>query len=95
MLHVWEAPLARATKDLDFLGASASSACSARRVTMQIDIGFGDVVTPGAVDDGQRHIWWNFVSSSKERIEQAGRAWREQRFPKVPGDEIEFIPLPE
>ncbi len=44
--------------------------------------------------DGPRHIWWNFVSSSEERIEQAKRDWREGRFGKVYGDETEFIPLP-
>jgi redox-sensitive bicupin YhaK (pirin superfamily) len=49
----------------------------------------------GAPLDGPRHIWWNFVSSSKDRIEQAKRDWKEGRFPKVPGDEIEFIPLPD
>ncbi|MFT3997501.1 MAG: pirin family protein [Asticcacaulis sp.] len=43
----------------------------------------------------ERHIYWNFVSSRKERIEQAKVDWREGRFPKVPGDEIEFIPLPQ
>ena len=43
--------------------------------------------------DGPRHIWWNFVSSSKERIEQAKADWREGRFAPVPG-ESEFIPLP-
>jgi len=43
----------------------------------------------------RRHVWWNFVSSSKERIEQAKRDWVEGRFPLVPGDEEEFIPLPE
>lgn len=42
----------------------------------------------------ERHIYWNFVSSRKERIEQAKADWRDGRFPKVPGDEIEFIPLP-
>ncbi|PSM18531.1 pirin family protein [Nitratireductor sp. StC3] len=41
-----------------------------------------------------RHIWWNFVSSSKERIEQAKEEWRSGRFDIVPGDEEEFIPLP-
>ena len=41
----------------------------------------------------KRHIWWNFVSSSKERIEQAKSDWKEQRFAPVP-DETEFIPLP-
>jgi redox-sensitive bicupin YhaK (pirin superfamily) len=49
----------------------------------------------GAPLDGERHIFWNFVSSSQARIEQAKRDWREGRFPKVPGDEQEFIPLPE
>jgi len=44
--------------------------------------------------DGPRHIWWNFVSSSKERIEQAKADWRAGRFGLVPGDEREFIPLP-
>lgn len=43
---------------------------------------------------GKRFIDWNFVSSRKERIEQAKSDWREGRFPKVPGDEDEFIPLP-
>lgn len=49
----------------------------------------------GAPLDGERHIWWNFVSSSLERIERAKDDWRHGRFGKVPGDEIEFIPLPE
>ena len=44
--------------------------------------------------DGPRHVWWNFVSSSKERIEAAKSDWCEGRFPSVPGDH-EFIPLPE
>jgi hypothetical protein len=48
----------------------------------------------GAAMDGPRHIWWNFVSSSKERIEKAKADWKEGRFAKVPGDP-EFIPLPE
>jgi redox-sensitive bicupin YhaK (pirin superfamily) len=44
--------------------------------------------------EGPRHIWWNFVSSSKERIEQAKQDWKAGRFAHVP-DETEFIPLPE
>jgi redox-sensitive bicupin YhaK (pirin superfamily) len=48
----------------------------------------------GAAMDGPRHIWWNFVSSSRERIEQAKQDWRSQRFAPVPA-ETEFIPLPE
>lgn len=42
-----------------------------------------------------RHVWWNFVSSSKDRIRQAARDWEDGRFPIVPGDEEEFIPLPD
>jgi redox-sensitive bicupin YhaK (pirin superfamily) len=49
----------------------------------------------GAPLDGERYIWWNFVSSSKERLERAKQDWREGRFPKVPGDETELIPLPD
>jgi redox-sensitive bicupin YhaK (pirin superfamily) len=49
----------------------------------------------GAVMDGPRHIFWNFVSSSQERIEQAKADWKAGRFGKVAGDEQEFIPLPE
>jgi redox-sensitive bicupin YhaK (pirin superfamily) len=49
----------------------------------------------GAAMDGPRFIFWNFVSSSRERIEQAKADWKAGRFEKVPGDEREFIPLPE
>jgi len=45
--------------------------------------------------DGPRHLWWNFVSSSRERIEQAKQDWRDGVFGVVPGDAEEFIPLPE
>ena len=45
--------------------------------------------------DGERHIWWSFVASSTDRIEAAKRDWQAGRFPKVPGDEHEFIPLPD
>jgi hypothetical protein len=48
----------------------------------------------GEIMDGPRHIWWNFVSSSKDRIEQAKQDWKLGRFPPVPG-ETEFVPLPE
>ena len=44
--------------------------------------------------EAPRHIWWNFVSSSQDRIERAKRDWAERRFPLVPGDEEEFVPLP-
>ena len=49
----------------------------------------------GAVMDGPRYIFWNFVSSSRDRIEQAKADWKAARFGTVAGDEQEFIPLPE
>ena len=48
----------------------------------------------GEKADGERLIWWNFVASSRELLEEAKVRWREQRFERVPGDD-EFIPLPE
>lgn len=52
------------------------------------------VVIGGAPLDGPRHMWWNFVSSRRERIAQAADDWQAQRLGQVPG-ETEFIPLPE
>ncbi len=52
------------------------------------------VMVIGGASLGARHIWWNFVSSSKQRIEQAKQDWRDGRFAPVPGDD-EFIPLPD
>jgi redox-sensitive bicupin YhaK (pirin superfamily) len=49
----------------------------------------------GAAMDGPRYLFWNFVSSSRERIEQAKADWKAGGFGTVPGDETEFIPLPE
>ena len=53
------------------------------------------IVVGGEPMDGPRHIWWNFVSSRKERIDQAKAEWQNGRFDIVPGDAEEFIPLPE
>jgi redox-sensitive bicupin YhaK (pirin superfamily) len=52
------------------------------------------VMVVGGEPVGERHIYWNFVSSSKERIEQAKSDWREGKFGAIPG-ETEFIPLPD
>lgn len=52
------------------------------------------VILGGATLPGKRIVWWNLVSSSRERIEQAKDDWRNDRFEKVPGDD-EFIPLPD
>jgi redox-sensitive bicupin YhaK (pirin superfamily) len=49
----------------------------------------------GGANLGPRHIWWNFVSSRKDRIEQAKEDWKAGRFGTVPGDDKEFIPLPD
>ena len=53
------------------------------------------ILVGGAAMDGPRHIWWNFVSSRKDRIEAAKADWKLGRFALVPGDTSEFIPLPE
>jgi redox-sensitive bicupin YhaK (pirin superfamily) len=52
------------------------------------------MILGGEPMDGPRHIWWNFVSSSAERIDQAKADWKAGRFAPVP-DETEFVPLPE
>jgi redox-sensitive bicupin YhaK (pirin superfamily) len=52
------------------------------------------MICGGDTLEGERTIWWNFVSSSKERLEQARQLWRDGGFPAVPGEE-DFIPLPE
>lgn len=53
------------------------------------------IVIGGAPLSEGREIWWNFVSSSKARLDQAKDDWENGRFPSVPGDSEEFIPLPE
>jgi redox-sensitive bicupin YhaK (pirin superfamily) len=53
------------------------------------------VMLLGGATLGKRYIWWNFVSSSEARIERAKRDWKARAFPSVPGDDTEFIPLPE
>ena len=52
------------------------------------------MVCGGAPLDGPRHVWWNFVSSSRDRIHQAREDWRAGRFTLPPDDRDEFIPLP-
>jgi hypothetical protein len=53
------------------------------------------VMLLGGEPVGERFIWWNFVSSRKERIEQAKADWKAGRIPLPPNDNAEFIPLPE
>ena len=53
------------------------------------------VLLGGEAFPTKRHVYWNFVSSSRDRIEQAKEDWRAGRFARIPGDEEEFIPLPD
>jgi redox-sensitive bicupin YhaK (pirin superfamily) len=69
-----------------FFGAGADVAVAATEPARLLLLG-------GEPMDGPRHLWWNFVSSSTERIARAKADWREGRFAPVPG-ETEFIPLP-
>ena len=64
-------------------------------VTLYADAPARVMLLGGAKLDGERHIWWNFVSSSKDRIERAKQDWKEGKFGLIPGDDKEFIPLPE
>lgn len=64
------------------------------RITIQAVSPARFMLLGGAAMDGPRHIWWNFVSSRRERIEQAKEDWRAGKFGTVPGDDVEFIPLP-
>ena len=64
------------------------------RPTLRAKTPLKAILLGGEPLDGPRHLWWNFVSSSKERIEQAKQDWLEGRFGKIAGDD-EFIPLPE
>ncbi|HYI42878.1 MAG TPA: pirin-like C-terminal cupin domain-containing protein, partial [Sphingomicrobium sp.] len=53
------------------------------------------MICGGAPMDGERHVWWNFVSSRRDRINEAKRAWKAGEFALPPDDDGEFIPLPE
>jgi len=64
------------------------------RVSLRAALSARLMLLGGAPLDGPRHVWWNFVSSSEERIERARVDWYEERFAAVPGDD-ERIPLPE
>ncbi|CAA9549640.1 MAG: Pirin [uncultured Sphingosinicella sp.] len=62
--------------------------------TLRSERGAHVMLCGGAPLDGPRHVWWNFVSSRRDRINQAKDDWRNQRFPLVPDDSAERIPLP-
>ncbi|MEO1059310.1 MAG: pirin-like C-terminal cupin domain-containing protein, partial [Actinomycetota bacterium] len=56
--------------------------------------GRGRAMLLGGEPVGKRFIWWNFVHSDRDRIEQAKSDWTNQRFPTVPGDHDPWVPLP-
>jgi redox-sensitive bicupin YhaK (pirin superfamily) len=64
-------------------------------MTLRSENGGRAMLLGGEAFTSRRYVWWNYVSSNRERIEQAKADWREGRFGKVPGDEEEFIPLPD
>jgi redox-sensitive bicupin YhaK (pirin superfamily) len=65
------------------------------RATLRSASGAHVMICGGAPLDGPRHVWWNFVSSNRDRIVQAREDWTAGRFPLVPDDAEEFIPIPE
>jgi redox-sensitive bicupin YhaK (pirin superfamily) len=63
--------------------------------TVRSERGAHVMLCGGAPMDGPRHVWWNFVSSSRDRINQAKEDWKAERFPVVPEDSVDRIPIPE
>ncbi|AQA00498.1 hypothetical protein BWQ93_20055 [Sphingopyxis sp. QXT-31] len=64
-------------------------------MTLRADSDARVMLLGGEAFSTPRHVWWNFVSSSRDRINEAKHEWKEQKFPLVPGDSEEFIPIPE
>lgn len=65
------------------------------RATLRSERGARVMLCGGEAFTTPRHVWWNFVSSDRERINQAKEDWKAGAFPKVPDDDKEFIPIPE
>ncbi len=66
-----------------------------QEMVLRSDRGGKVMLLGGEAFTTRRHVFWNFVSSSRDRIEQAKEDWKAGRFPVVPGDDQEFIPLPD
>jgi redox-sensitive bicupin YhaK (pirin superfamily) len=64
------------------------------RATLHSTRGGRVMIAGGEAFATPRHVWWNFVSSRRDRIEEAKRAWQAGEFPTIPGDDQEFIPIP-
>jgi len=65
------------------------------RATLRSASGGRVMLCGGEAFASPRHVWWNFVSSSRDRINEAKHDWKAGRFPTIPGDDKEFIPIPE
>jgi redox-sensitive bicupin YhaK (pirin superfamily) len=65
------------------------------QATLRSEAGARVMLCGGEAFKTPRHVWWNFVSSSRDRINQAKEDWKAGNFPKVPGDDQEWIPIPE
>jgi redox-sensitive bicupin YhaK (pirin superfamily) len=81
------------TRDTDIPEHAMAVFSAELGVTLEA-VGESRIAIIGGEKMTHRFIEWNFVSSSKERIEQAKASWQAQRFPTIPADDIEFIPLP-
>lgn len=79
--------------DDSYPGGVMAVACSDRQITLAARED-SRVMVIGGASVGKRKLWWNFVATSPERLEQAKQDWKAGRFGSVPGDD-EFIPLPE
>lgn len=64
------------------------------RIYLSSQLGGRVMYLGGEAFKTRRYVWWNFVSSSRDRIAQAREDWANGAFPKVPGDDVEFIPIP-
>lgn len=64
-------------------------------LTLSSNTGARVMLLGGEAFSTKRHVWWNFVSSDRDRIRQAREDWTNGKFPKVPGDEDEWIPIPD
>ena len=80
---------------IGFAAGSMAALDPGEEVSLYTDYPARVILFGGAPLDGPRHLWWNFVSSSKERIERAKQDWQNGVFGLIPGDDKEFIPLPE
>lgn len=94
-VYVAGGSLSLAGDDAEYAEGSLLVLPRGARVELHSKSGARAMLLGGAPLDGERHIFWNFVSSSLDRIERAKDDWKSGRFGVVAGDEHEFIPLPQ